>query len=328
MQLNALRIADDLVDFLANHPVLSARVHSVFPHAANVLVGDDTLVTLINQNDLPPMGLAVDSNSSFTQLFKIGDEMLLTSADFAAADGSFLITLQGAEVWQTLVSDGLAPRSSGEVARINLRLMGWLAKQPALGLLPLLPWLTGTPPNSGQPTDNPYSRFIAQDLEAFTSAIFLNDWELALDLTDKLIGFGMGSTPSCDDFLAAYLAVLTIADARHPGQYPWIRGFNRAVANKAKHRTTLISVNMLRHAAQGKLSWSHQQLVQNCLFKTQNDLFLSASQVIQHGASSGGDFMLGLVCALEWYRHQKVELTRKGESAQVVSTQSQPVPMI
>jgi hypothetical protein len=40
-------------------------------------------------------------------------------------------------------------------------------KQPVLGLLPLLPRLTHQAANSQQANDNIYSRYIADDLEAF-----------------------------------------------------------------------------------------------------------------------------------------------------------------
>ena len=327
-EMNALTMADDLVEFLGDHPGYLAHVHSVFPHAVNLLVGEDVLITLTNQDDITPMGLIADSSMSFKQYLQTGDEVIVDLHQFTALNGVFTLNLRGAQVWKSEISTNLNPRLLNEVDRITLQLTEWLVKQPVLGLLPLLPRLTHQAANSQQANDNIYSRYIADDLEAFANAIAASDWELALDLTDRLVGFGMGSTPSCDDFLAAYLVVFKLAEALNPASFPWVSEFNNAIANQARQRTTLMSANMLRHAADGKISGSHQRLIQTCLFDNKSDLVDSADRVIQHGATSGGDFLLGLVCVLEWYRNTMMDFTKKGEQAWVESKRLQPVPII
>lgn len=310
-EMNAITVADDLAKFLWNHPGHLACVHSVFPHAVNLLIQKDELITLTNQADITPMGLRVESSASFTDVLKAGDEILLDGSQFTAASGDFAVNLRDVEVWEAGLKLSLDPRAAADVAQNRLELIRWLAKQPAQGLLPLLPRLTSKSTASKPANDNIYSRYIADDLEAFTKAINTSDWERALTLVDRLIGFGMGSTPACDDFLAAYLVVLTIADASCPGQYTWIREFNQTIVRKAKNRTTLISANMLRHAASGKISRSHQRLIQTCIFNNQDDPVNLAGKVFQHGATSGGDFLLGLICALQWYQNTLTILKRK-----------------
>jgi hypothetical protein len=59
-EMNAIIAADDLLEFLEDHPSFGARVHSVFPHAVNLLVLEEALITLTNQDDITPMGLKVD----------------------------------------------------------------------------------------------------------------------------------------------------------------------------------------------------------------------------------------------------------------------------
>lgn len=329
-ELNAITLADDLVDFLGNHPSYLASIHSVYPHAVNFLIREDALITITSKDDITPMGLTVDCGLSFVEFIRAGEEVVLDLDRFTAANGNFTLNLQDASIWQTWSKPNLALRPAEDIAQIRLKLSRWLAQQPAEGLLPLLPCLTRLSMSSKLVTDNIYSRYIAEDLGAFTRAINAYDWERALSLTDRLIGFGMGSTPSCDDFLAAYLVVFNIADALNQGQYAWIREFNQTIASKAKSRTTLISANMLRHAADGKISRSHQRLIQICLFNNPYDLEQTASRVIQHGATSGGDFLLGLICALEWVQNNMMDIhtKMKGESARVDLEQPQPVPGI
>jgi len=326
--MNAITAADDLVEFLENHPSFVARVHSIFPHAVNLLVLEDALVTLTNQDDITPMGLKVDCDTSFAEFMQAGDEIVLDIDRFTAANDLITVNLRNAEVWETrsmLILDALPAET---VSQTRFRLMRWLEKQSAQGLLPLLPRLTRQAVSSKPANDNLYSRYIADDLEAFTKAINSSDWERALPLADRLIGFGMGSTPACDDFLAAYMVVLRIANELDPGRFPWIREFNDIIASKANKRTTLISANMLRHASEGRVSLNQQQLLQACLFKSDKDLILLAEKVLRHGASSGGDFLLGLVCALEWYQNAITEISKEGDKTWVEYKRLQPVPTL
>jgi len=327
-EMNAITVADDLVEFLGSHPDHVASVHSVFSHAVNLLIAEAELITLTNQGDVTPMGLTVEPGGSFPSILKADDQVILNSDRFTSANGVFKVHLQGAGIWKTCSITGFSPRSIEDVGQIRLKLIAWLAQQPASGLLPLLPRLARQLTNNDPSIGNIYSRYIADDLETFTNAINASAWEQALLLADRLIGFGMGSTPACDDFLAAHLVVFSLTDEIYPHRYPWIREFNQTIANKAQSRTTLISANMLRHAANGKISRGHQRLIGTCLFEDQEDLLKLADKVIHHGATSGGDFLLGLICALEWVQNTLKDNKKKGEQAWVELNQPQPVPGI
>lgn len=327
-QTNAITASDDLVEFLANHPNQLTRVHSVFRHAVNLLNQAGELITVTNLDDITPMGLVVEHGFSFSRYLRTDDEVSLDFDRLTAANGELTLCLRDAEVWETRPTVSQFPRFGDEVSEIRSNLLNWTAKQPALGLLPLLPRLSNKPSALNPVDGNLYSRYIADDLAAFTQAIGEAHWEYALNITDRLIGFGMGSTPSCDDFLSAYMVVFKIADLVKPGRCHWLRIFNKAIADKAKRRTTLISANMLKHASDGKISRSHQLLIQACLFNTRSDLANLAGHVMQYGATSGGDFLLGLVCALEWYGKFMVDHSEKGEEAWVGSQRTQPVPII
>ncbi len=322
----AITTADDLVEFLENHPGHFASVYSVFPHAVNLLIREDELVTLTNQDNITPMGLIVDSSENFTRFLRTDEKVTLNLDCFTAENSVFTVNLRDTEVWETGSLMNLVPDPGDEIAANNFQLTKWLENQPALGLLPLLPRLTNRTADADHVIGNLYSRYIADDLAAFTKAIDTPDWDRALNIAKRLVGFGMGSTPSCDDFLAAYLVVFKMANALNPGQYPWVWQFTQAIANEAKNRTTLISANMLRHAGDGKICRSHQRLIQACLFNNKSDLLPLAKRVLQHGATSGGDFLLGLVCALNWYRNTMMDLPKKGEQAWVEPKRLQPVP--
>lgn len=324
-ELNAILVADDLLEFLQNNSGYLACVHSVFKHALNLLIREDELITITTQSDITPMGLMVSSSGNFPGSIKAGDRVRLDPDRFTVLNQEFTINLQAAETWQTSSNLNLEALPSGDIARIRLDLIRWLAQQPAEGLLPLLPCLARYSLGSRASGGNLYSRTIADTLDAFTNMLNASDFEPALLLADRLIGFGMGSTPSCDDFLAAYLALFNITDEVSGDRFAGTREFNRRIVSKAKNRTTLISANMLRHAAEGKLSRSHQTLIQTCLFNQKGTLEFLANQVMKSGATSGGDFLLGLICALEWYQNALTKTEKEGERAWVEPNQPQPV---
>ncbi len=327
-ELIANTVADDLVKFLGNHPGHVACAHSVFPHAVNLLIQDDELITLTSHDDTPPMGLAVEPGTTFTEFLKAGDQVVLDLDRLSTSDRAFAIDLRHAEVWETRPIAHLAPRPVEGIAQARLDLIRWLGQQPAEGLLPLLPRLARQAIGHKPAPDNLFSRYIADDLVAFTHAINAFEWERALCLADRLIGFGMGSTPSCDDFLAAYLVVFNIADELRPGCFSWLSEFTQSIASNAKNRTTLISANMLRHAATGRTSQSHQRLLEACIFNHHSNLERIANHVLHHGATSGGDFLLGAICALEWVQKSFTTNLKEGECAWVDTNQPQPVPGI
>lgn len=325
-KLNASTIADDLAAFLGEGCDHRARVHSIYTHALNLLVGEDQLITLTDFDEITPMGLVVDEAGDFNKLLKEGDELMLTPTQFSDSRELLCIDLEGAQRWKSEVCLDQSLRPGVEVWRIREQLIDWLGNQPAAGLLPLLPRLSGRAIEPDQHYEDIYCRFIATDLEAFTTAIFEGDWQHALNLSEKLIGFGMGSTPSCDDFLSAYLAVLSCVGSLLPDSNSWVGQFNQTIAFKAKNRTTLISANMLSHAAQGKLSRNCQLVVQTCLFDDGRDLIKTAAGVFGRGASSGGDFLLGLVCVLDWYHYKFTAFIEEGERVQVEFKTARPVP--
>ncbi|MEL7626476.1 MAG: DUF2877 domain-containing protein [Anaerolineaceae bacterium] len=312
-QLTALFVADDLVSFLSEHEGQVARSHSLYHHAANLIVGDDDLITITSHDEIPPMGIAIDCSESLMRLFKSDDKVILNPENLTVLNSEIQIDLCEAQIWDTDLLSDEETLSVDALSQKRTELLTWLEKQPGVGLLPLLNRLTNNQTDTEPANDNLYSRYIGADLEKFTTAIMASDWEGALALTDKLVGFGMGSTPSCDDFLMAYLLVFKVAEALHPVHFPWVSHFNHTVAKKAIKQSPLISAMMLRHAANGKVSSSHQNLLRACLFNNYETPVVYASQVIQYGATSGADFLLGLVCALGWYQHVNTVYIKEGE---------------
>lgn len=313
INLNAKILADDLRDFLEVSQGQLALVDSVYPHAVNLSCGEQ-LITLTNQEDITPMGVLLEGVANFVPIINEVDQLKLMPEALTAISGSLLLNISKAEIWKSKIAIDKTLKTRQVIIDDIERLINWLSQKPALGLLPLLGRLTKRNEEISSGKSNLYSRHIADELSDFNLAMQRDDWQTALQISDKLIGFGMGSTPSCDDFLAAWLLILQIFNELYPEEKNWIQEFGQAILEKAQAQTTDISIAMLKNAVQGKTNLSHQRLVRTMLFK-EDDLLSSAEKVLQHGASSGGDFMLGLLCALNWFTQNMKTIDKEGEQA-------------
>ncbi len=314
INLNAILLADDLRDFLEISQGQLALVDSVYPHAVNLSCGDQ-LITLTNQEDITPMGLLLEGVDNFVPILNEVDQIRLMPEALTTVSGSLLLNISKAEIWKSKIAIDKTLKSRQDIVGDIERLINWLSQKPALGLLPLLGRLTKASESLSSGKGNLYSRHIADELGDFNLALQREDWQTALQISDKLIGFGMGSTPSCDDFLAAWLLILQIFNQLYPEEKSWIQEFGQAILEKAQAQTTDISIAMLKNATEGKTNLSHQTLVRRMLFNHEDDLLSSAEKVLQHGASSGGDFMLGLLCALNWFTQNMKTIDKEGEQA-------------
>ena len=314
INLKAKLLADDLRDFLETSQGQLALVDSVYPHAVNLSCGEQ-LITLTNQEDITPMGILLEGVDNFVPIITEVDQFKLMPEALSAISGSLLLNIGQAEIWKSKIAIDKALKGRQDIVDEIELLINWLSQKPALGLLPLLGRLTRANESLSAGKGNLYSRHIADELGDFNLAMQRDDWQAALEISDKLIGFGMGSTPSCDDFLAAWLLILQIFDELHPEEKSWIGEFGWAILEKAQAQTTDISIAMLKNAIEGKTNLCHQILVRRMLFNHEDDLLSSAEKVLQHGASSGGDFMLGLLCALNWFTQNMKTIDKEGEQA-------------
>lgn len=327
--LNVTCISEDLNNFLSEKIGQQTTVHSVYQRAVNFLAEDDSLFTLGTAGlELMPMGMLVDDNCNMSACFRTRDYFTIVPSGLLNPEKCLRISTSQARVWSLAFQFGGELRSDVSMTETHENLNRFLREQTQIGLLPLQERLTGNSKEKGHELEDVFCRFIADDLVQFTREIGDLNWQSALDISKKLIGFGMGSTPSCDDFLSAYLLIFSISDSLKPQAFPWHCEFGQKVVQLAQKRTTRMSAEMLRHAANGRTSRNHQQLMRACLFETQTDVLGLAKRVSQSGASSGVDFLLGLCCALDWFDRNVLMNSKKGGVEQVEASRSQFVTII
>lgn len=116
----------------------------------------------------------------------------------------------------------------------------------------------------------------------------------------RLIGLGLGLTPSGDDFLLGFVAARTAQSAEDE-----VRSLRIQLAHHAMKATPLVSATYLRHGLQGRFS-SHLKQLLDLLHSPRcspEATRLAIDQVIRVGSTSGRDALMGLLMGL--YRHEQ-----------------------
>lgn len=264
------------------------RVHSVFDHAANLLTGDDLLITLLSRDrDMAPLGLIADVARLADLDLKLQDRLTLDgrqSLILPRQTGRLILAGAKAVSVRLEAIEGDKKINPAALELIRQRLI----RADSAGIAPLVSWLPDgqdLPDKAG----NVYCAFIGRDLKAFLDDLEAGESRAALDKASRLIGFGPGLTPACDDFLAGILLWLY-----YRGADP---AFGRQMARQARDRTTLVSAHMISHAAAGRANGLYLALIKAALEGDLDRLADSIDRVLAYGASSGADFLFGFYAA-------------------------------
>ncbi len=112
----------------------------------------------------------------------------------------------------------------------------------------------------------------------------------------RLLGAGPGLTPSGDDFLAGVLCALQLTGAGSVS-----RKLSLLLLANLEQYTTPVSASLLKQAAQGRVNEHAHKLIQQLLFRSEVDHRVVLQCIQRMGASSGWDFLAGLVLGILAY---------------------------
>lgn len=116
----------------------------------------------------------------------------------------------------------------------------------------------------------------------------------------RLIGLGLGLTPSGDDYILGFVAARTAQ-----GEAGEVRSLRLSLAHHAMQATNLISASYLRHGLQGRFS-SHLKRLLDLLHSpgcTPEAVKPVLDEVIRVGSTSGRDSLIGVLTGL--WRHEQ-----------------------
>src|SRR5258707_4983346 len=276
-----------------------ATIHSVFHRAVNIAL-DDTMLALLS-SELPCMPNSVRLSPIVSERLAgslhAGMEVLIGNASLHIPARDFSLHLPQTPPWEP--RPGIADyRWSRKTVIHHIRLLAHhLGAQPQRGgLAPLIgPLLLGQPA-----PETPLSRMALPALRMLALASWRPDSAGVAEATRGLAGLGPGLTPSGDDALAGFAAVMTLLSPYLSADAAPRDDIAATIARVARPRTTALSAVFLAHAAQGEVAehLGNLLLALELPAEASEAVLHAANHVLSFGANSGGDTLLGMLLAL------------------------------
>lgn len=251
------------------------QIHSVFHRVINI-ESNDGLLSVVT----PGIGRMADyiviqdtENEDFISAgIKIGGRCCMKNQQITV-DKKLYIDLNEAVLWRGILDKGYTWRAQ-ELKADNLSVL-----QSALNIYAVY--------------ESAYKRIYERKEKYLTDAAeklkFQNSYDLILSGVKELIGFGPGLTPSGDDFLTGYLAVITSCNENTA-----IRKFAPDIIYQNSVRTNYISSCMLSNAAEGTFHEYIQDLIFAVTAETPERVMQCTKRLIRTGATSGSDIAAGI----------------------------------
>jgi hypothetical protein len=248
---------------------------------------DDALMVVAIENvGGSPGGILVRGTSDLRTVgLRVGLPLLSTPDGWVVPDARVRIDIASAVAW----SPALPTAARRAVAAWTPRRLAE-ARTIAAGLAPVGSLASGRP-SPGDPWSTRIVDRLQRQVQALTDGARIAAADAALDS----IGVGPGLTPSGDDVLVGLLAGLDALD------HPLRRDVATTIEGAAPGRTTSIGAATLVHAASGGYTeWLHDVVVALGAASGDGDPLPTAiARAMTHGATSGGDTLVGLFAAME-----------------------------
>ncbi len=281
-------------------PIRAGHVHSLFPGALNIAVGE-TLLTLLSDEKSRMPNSARLPRCIMEQLYST----LSCGVQVRIGDGRLLIpildlsiSLPGREAWEPVPRVNAHNWPSTEVTRrVHLLAQHLAQRGQQEGLAPLV-----SPLLLREATrETPLGRIALPLLRLLMRASREEDIAEIEKAARGLAGLGPGLTPSGDDTLGGFITVLVLAESPPGIDAMANKRLAQAIAGAARSRTTLLSATLLAHAARGEVAEQVGELLMALTLPQEADAMVlqAAERVLAYGASSGGDTLLGLLLGLQ-----------------------------
>jgi len=296
MRLHALSVGIE-----APNTCFTGVVHSVFPHACNIRIDRDGLLTLVTQ-DKPnlPQGirLATPSGFSFRQHVQMGQPVACRAGILRVGGSELTVDLRTARRWHLdLGRLGLDLHRPDHAQAWTVAWLEWEALRPQGGMS------------------------VLSDVQSLNTSVFINRLHLTastivpaiLDATrafdvgvaassvGSLIGLGPGLTPSGDDFVVGYLAGLRSTAGDESSRWTFLMAIGDSLSEAASRAGTISRAYLLA-ATSGHFSEPLSILAQQLSAATDMNSVRAATRgALQIGHTSGADGVLGfLLGAAAW----------------------------
>ncbi|MFA5524473.1 MAG: DUF2877 domain-containing protein [Tissierellales bacterium] len=304
--MNASAICSELYKIIHKQQLIG-RVHSVFDSSLNILDENGQLITFLNPNKpMSPNAIKVEENISFLDLsIKQGQELTF-SKEFAIDEkGKRIICYNKATLWDkspTLFEGGNLFRDTLENVSEKLNNMGIfiLREGKKYGIVPLLRTLESRIEGIELllDEDTVFSKkeeFIKERFLSFIDSYINEDIEEISQGASKIVGYGIGLTPSMDDFLSGIMLSRIYLSSYLHQDMDRAYEINKAIIKHIINKTTLVSQEMMTHSSRGDVNEDLRNLMLSFLTDRYTEGFNEClKRVADFGATSGTDMISGI----------------------------------
>ena len=274
-------------------------VHSVFRKAVNI-THDSTILALLS-DELPRMPNSVRLRSVVTDELlpnlRPGMEVMVGNDRLAIPTCNFSFDLPDTSAWEPRPNVSAYAWHRETVTRHTRLLAQFFAqKQYEGGLAPLIGSLFLEQP----PQETPLSRMAMPNLRLLAQASWQQNIVGIEEATLGLAGLGPGLTPSGDDVLGGFAALMALLSPQLSADSLPRKHIASTITTVAKPRTTKLSGILLEYASRGEVSEQFGTLLLTLSYpiEASETLLDAADRVLAFGASSGGDTLLGMLLGL------------------------------
>ncbi len=269
---------------------LGGTVLSAFEHAVNIETPAGLVSILTETRCLQPF--AVRAACGTLQAHFAPGEQVLINAD-TLCTGRTAISLETAATVDLSVAHGMQSAIAGHSREHH----------SALDPAPLLSVLASGGESDGLSAlvtrlkSNVYADFLRPRLPRLFAAVAAGEAAEAGEAAAAIAGCGIGLTPSSDDLLTGYMAMLHAMSA--VGVLGNIAPVAREIAGRAAQKTNRISDAFLLQSGEGYVSEDVLHLLR-LLYSDSDALQIkqAAMRVAAFGSTSGSDMLTGIVLAI------------------------------
>ena len=274
-------------------------IHSVFNKAMNIAL-DGTLLALLS-TELPHMPNSVRLSSSVTKellpILRPGMEVRVGNDRLNIPAYNVSLRLPETPAWEPRPDITSYQWHRETVAQHVSLLAHLLADKPQQGgLAPLV-----RPLLLGQPTQKtPLSQMALPKLQLLAQESWRQNIVGVEKATRGLAGLGPGLTPSGDDVLGGFAAIMALLSPQLSADAASRKHIAAAITAVARPRTTALSSVLLAHAARGEIAEQMGALLLTLTHPAEEfkAVLNAADRVLAFGGSSGGDTLLGMLLGL------------------------------
>jgi len=280
----------------AQDSAVSGQVVSTFSNSFYTKTGKDELVFFTNRALRSPITVNLDATNDLERLVKPLESLRVRGKEIRIGT-DVIVELSAASLYQDRIEP--ASEHGPGFARIgpSLHVASWM-----LGII-----------ETSQSVLDPHALTHSRIVEFVSDGVMPlrspGTEERFLDAALKIVGLGLGFTPSGDDTLGGFLATYNLF-ARTIGRAPIILN-----ARLLEERTTWISAKLLDYMQHLILDEQLQRLIESANSGDQDALVIALETLLPRGHTSGIDIAVGTILGLSLIR----DVVLKKEETEIIT---------